>query len=240
MGFDPLTVGLGIGAVSGIYNAFQGNKAQHNAQGVADRNFGLQQQAYDSGQQRYQDLRSLIMPMLSGSGFNSGQDGMMQQMRGLPDGMIDNIRKLSSQDLNDQLSASRGATTSLGQRFGTAQGNSEAILRSRAVTGLNSQYDNLALALNQQNQSKNLGLLSLLAGGPSGQVPQMSYVPPTGGGFGDALGNIGNMVMLYPFLKGMGSGGGGGYGSGAQPGGGYSFGGGVGGGGIPTSLFPRL
>lgn len=235
MGFDPLTVGLGIGAVSGIYNAVQGSKAQKKAQNVADQNYAMQQKAYDAGQQRYGELRNLILPMLNGSGYNTGQDGMMQQMRGLPTDMISSIRALSNQDLGDQLSQARGAVGSLGQRFGTAQGNVEARLRERAITGLNSQYGNLALQLGQQQQSKVLGLLSLLAGGsPQGAVPQQQFVAPQGGGFGDALGNIGNMVMLYPFLQQTMGGGGGGIGTPPiMPGGiGYGMHG-----GIPGSIF---
>ena len=241
MGFDPLTVGLGISAVSGIYNAFQGNKAQKAAQHTADQNYAAQQQAYgaaqSANQQHNQFLQGLIMPELNGSSFNTGQDGMMQQMRGLPDGRIgttgylDAIRKLSAQDLGDQLSQQRGSVGSLGQRFGTAQGNIEARLRERAVTGLNAQYGQFA----QQQQQNRLGLLSLLAGQQpfvNMGVPTQTYVPPQGGGFGEALGNIGNMALLYPYLR-DGAGGGGG---GTPPiiSGGIGYGGS---GGIPGSLF---
>jgi hypothetical protein len=249
MGFDPITVGLGLSAASGIYGAFAGNRNQKNAQNTANQNFGLQQQAYQQAQMamnaKNQQLQGLILPMLNGSGFNTGQDGMMQSMRGLPDGRFDTssyfdaIKKLSNQDLGDQIAAQRGQVGSLGQRFGTAQSRIEAGLRERATVGLGAQYANVGLqsfeAAANRRQNNTLGLLGLLAGqqtSPGMPVPQMPIMQGQGSGVADALGNIGNMAMLYPFLKGMG-GGGGGYGGGYTP----PYTGNIGGGGIPGSLF---
>ena len=216
MGFDPLTVGLGITAASSIYNAVSGSKNAKKQQGMADQNYQRQQQAYDQANnantQKNNMLQGLIQPLLTnGSSFNTGQDGMMQQMRGLPTGSggggyLDAIRKLSAQDLGDQLSQQRGSVGSLGQRFGTAQSGIEARLRERAVTGLNAQYGQFA---NQQQQN-NLGLLSILAGQQpyvNMNTPQQQYVPQQDA-FGGALGDIGNLFLLYPSLKGLQGGGG--------------------------------
>jgi hypothetical protein len=209
-------IGLGLGALGSVFGASQQHKAQHNAQVQADNNLRMQQQAYDAAQgalgQRNDMLQRLILPMLGGSAFNTGQDGMMQQMRGLPDGgLIDSIRKLSSQDLGDQLSQQRGSVGSLGQRFGTAELRNEAALRERAITGLNAQYGQLGLQEQGLQQQKVLGLLSILAGGPTNAgvpAPQGQFIPQQGGGVGEVLGNIGNMALLYPWLTGQGQSGG--------------------------------
>jgi hypothetical protein len=241
MGMDPITIGLGLGAASSIYGAVQGNRSQHAAQNVANQNFGLQQQAYNDTKARNMQLQNLILPMIggNGSGFNIGQDGMMQQMRGMPDGRpdtgyLDSMRALSNQDLNDQISAQRGAVGSLGQRFGTAQSRIEAGLRERSTVGLGATYAQAGLQAQQLQQNKILGLLGILSGQQQPQVPQQQYIPPQGAGIGGAIGDIGNMAMLYPFLKGLGGGGGGGNMTNA----GFAGGVGVGsGGGIPGSLF---
>lgn len=249
MGMDPLTIGLGLSAASGIYGAISGNKAQKNAQNTADRNFGAQQNAYQQSQEalnaKNAQLQNLILPLLNGSGYNTGQDGMMQSMRGLPDGRFDTssyfdaIKKLSNQDLGDQIAAQRGQVGSLGQRFGTAQSRIEAGLRERATVGLGAQYANVGLqsfeAAANRRQNNTLGLLGLLAGqqtSPGMPVPQQQFIGPQGPGLAGTLGDLGNLAMLYPFLKGMG-GGGGGFGGGYTP----PFTGNIGGGGIPGSLF---
>lgn len=251
MGFDPITVGLGLSAASGIYGAFAGNKANKQAQQQAGQNFDFQRQAYGDAQsalnQKNSQLESLILPMLrGGSGFNTGQDGMMQQMRGMPDGRFDtseyfnSIRALSNQDLNDQIQAQRGQVGSLGQRFGTAQSGIEARLRERATVGLGAQYANVGLQSYEaaQNRSQNgmLGLLGLLAGRQTNAgmpVPQQQIVP-TQNQLPEALGNLGNMAMLYPFLRDMQGGGGNMTNSGFVP----RYPSGLGSpGGIPGSLF---
>jgi hypothetical protein len=252
MGFDPLTIGLGLSAASSIYGAFSNNKAQKRAQNTADQNFGLQQQAYNDARgdlaAKNQQMQNLILPMLNGSGYNTGQDGMMQSMRGLPDGRFDtsdyfnSIKALSNQDLNDQIAAQRGQVGSLGQRFGTAQSRIEAGLRERATVGLGAQYAQTGLqafeSAANRRQNNTLGLLGLLAGqqtNPGMPVPQMPIMQGGQSAGAGALGDLGNLAMLYPFLRGLGGGGGGGYGRGMTP---PIFPTDLGGGrGIPGSLF---
>lgn len=251
MGFDPVTVGLGISAASSLYGAFAGNKAQKNAQNQAAQNFDFQRQAYQDSQnalnRKNAQLEGLILPMLrGGSGFNTGQDGMMQQMRGMPDGRFDtsdyfkSIKALSNQDLNDQIAAQRGQVGSLGQRFGTAQSGIEARLRERATVGLGAQYGNIGMqsfeAAQNRSQQGILGLLGILSGQQTGvgmPVPQQQIIQGQNQ-LPEALGNLGNMAMLYPFLKDMGGSGGNMTNSGFVPR--YPSGLGTPG-GIPGSLF---
>lgn len=220
MGMDPVTIGLGLSAASGIYGAISNNKAQNRAQNTADQNFNFQKQAFETGQrnleQKNQMMQGLILPMLNGSGFNTGQDGMMQSMRGMPDGRpdpgyLDAMRKMSMQDLSDQLGQQRGSVGSLGQRFGTAELGNEARLRERAVTGLGATYANAGLQASQMQQQKVLGLLNILSGGQAntGMTAPQQQIIPQQNGIPGAVGDIGNMIMLFPFLKGMMGGGGG-------------------------------
>lgn len=295
MGFDPLTIGIGLSAASSLYGAFSQNKAANRAQDQAQQNFQAQQQGR-------QDLQSLILPYLNGTGsniddlvygtdrrmpggaagatpldaggggiqglfrrgfqpsrggsdFNTGQDGLMQLLR-TPDPsgaltraasgntqfdtskLFDSIRATSNQDLGDQLAASRASAGSIGQRFGTAQLRNEALLRSRAVVGQNATYaqagqsafeaaQNRALTAGnalmggQQGYAQLIGqllgqknantssLLGVLAGQP---VPQQQIIPQTNG-YPEAVGDIGNLALLYPFLRQLGSGGGAGAGA---------------------------
>lgn len=309
MGVDPLTIGLGLSAASGIYSAFTQNKANNRAQDQAQQN-------YQAQQTNQQDLRNLVLPYLNGAGsniddlvygrrsslspggatdvggmtatgggglqallrrsamgtrggsdFNTGQDGLMQLLRSPdPSGaltraasgntqfdtskLFDSIRAMGTQDLGDQISASRGAVGSLGQRFGTAQGRNEALLRSRAVTGMTGAYaqagasayeaaQNRALTAGnalmggQQGYAQLIGqllgqknantssLLGILSGQPT---PQQQIIPQTNG-YPEAIGDIGNLALLYPFLRQLG----GPAGAAAAPptvapiGGGYSY-----------------
>lgn len=221
MGVDPLTIGLGISAATSLWGAYQGNKAQKRSESTAAQNFDFQRQAYNDAQgaltQKNQMLQGLIMPMLNGSSYNTGQDGMMQQMRGLPDGrpdssLIGSLRALSAQDLNDQISQQRGQAGSLGQRFGTAQQGIEARLRERATVGLGAQYGQIGMQEQQMQQNKMLGLLGLLSGQPTyagAPTPQQQILQGQNQLPG-AVGDIGNLIMMYPFLRDTMGGGGGG------------------------------
>lgn len=168
MGMDPVTIGLGLSAASGIYGAISGNNAQKKQQEQAGQNFDWQRQVYQDQtgymRGRNQQVTDLIMPYLNrgGSDFNTGQDGLMQLARGGgtsdPNAIaaltraasgntgFDNselfrsIKGMSDQNLGDQLVQARGAAGSLGQRFGTAQQTIESRLRERATTGLASTY----------------------------------------------------------------------------------------------------
>lgn len=145
--------------------------------------------------------------------------------------LFDAIKAQSGQDLGDQLVAARASAGSLGQRFGSAQQRMEALLRSRAVVGQNAAYtqagqsayesaQNRALTagnslmagkqgyaqligqlLGQKNQNT-VSLLGALNGSP---VPQQQIIPQANG-YPEAIGDVGNLALLYPFLKQLGAG----------------------------------
>lgn len=288
MGADPLTLGLGLSAASGIYGAISGNQANKRAQGQAEQNFQWQQQVYGDQQARQRRIEDMITPYLAtsgqgiddlvggrgGSDFNTGQDGIMQLFRrgiGNVDQLgpnpaataaftdaangntrfdisklFDSIKAQGLTDLGDQVASLRAGAGSLGQRFGSSIGNREALLRSRAVTGMNAAYTQAgqsaweaaqarrlagAQGLDQQSQQaiaaraadantrlgygglignllgqKNqntVSLLGLISGMGPGQVPQQQILPQTNG-YPEAFGDIGNLAMLYPFLRDLG------------------------------------
>lgn len=144
MGFDPITVGLGISAASGIYGAIAGNQANKKAEGQAAQNFDWQKQAYGDQmgylRDRNQAVTDLITPYLKsgnqgindfvygrgGSDFNTGQDGLMQMFRGGGPGYVRDpsanatLSQISSQGFNIDPSGALGTAASGNTRFDTS------------------------------------------------------------------------------------------------------------------------
>ena len=154
---DPVTAGVGISAASGVWGAIQGdkaNKANYNAQQQRQAQIDSYIQPYLQQSQGENPYAAQLMQMMkSGAfqgpatqqaftytpsggtqGFNTGQDSYMQMLRtgGQPfdtSKMFSDLAPVDNRLLEQQLAQSRGATSSLGQRFGGAQLNRESNLR---------------------------------------------------------------------------------------------------------------
>lgn len=106
MGMDPVTIGLGMSAASGLYGAFSGNKAQGKAQDQAQQNYLAQQQwmQQQQGQLNAHNtaMSSLIMPYLQKQGqpggASSGFDQFLYGSGGAPGGQPTGSSFNSGQD----------------------------------------------------------------------------------------------------------------------------------------------
>lgn len=169
MGVDPLTIGLGLSAASSIYGAVKGNQANNRAQDQAQQNLGFQQQAYADQmgylRDRNKQVTDLILPYLQsgnqgindlvygrgGSDFNSGQDGLMQMLRGGPS-YVGNpqaegiLSRLGNQGFDLDPSGALGRAATGNTQFDTsqlfsaikaqsAQDLNDQVLQSRAAAG---------------------------------------------------------------------------------------------------------
>lgn len=124
-------------------------------------------------------------------GFNVGQDALSQMMRSSPGyqsnpqldtalgGILGGkpfdttdqfgaLGALSQQDLARQVAGLHASAGSLGQRFGTAGGNAEALLRSTSATNLAAQRAQIAQNAFNVNQQNILGAAGLAGTRESG------------------------------------------------------------------------
>jgi hypothetical protein len=124
--------------------------------------------------------------------FNPGQDSLLQMMRSSPDyqanasldsalqgilggkpfdttDQFSTLGALSDQDVQRQVAGLHASAGSLGQRFGTASGNAEGLLRSTAATNLAAQRAQIAQNAFNVNQQNILGAAGL-AGGREGAM----------------------------------------------------------------------
>jgi hypothetical protein len=155
--------------------------------------------------------------------FNTGQDGFMQflnrggaQFDNSP--QFQALKTMDDLNLGEQVAQLHASAGSLGQRFGTAMNRNEALLRSNALatTGarnagiasqsfesgaqrglqaqaLLAQILGQAGGFQQNQQSQNINILSLLSGQP---IPQQAPNAIPG-----AVGDIAQTLMFLPFLK---------------------------------------
>src|SRR3982751_2787423 len=100
--------------------------------------------------------------------------------------LIDSIQGLQNQDLGNQVAGLRGRAGSLGQRFGSAAGKSEALLRTQLGTGNNATLASILNQSNEANQGRRLG-----AAGQLGSLLQ--------GAQGQRLGAIGQLQQQGQF-----------------------------------------
>lgn len=231
MGMDPLTLGLIGAGASGLYGAVSQNKTNKaNLNAATARQNKIDSYAMPYLQQGQNPFAQMLIRSVGGTqGFNSGQDGFMQFLnRG--GAQFDNseqfkaLNVLDQRGIGEQVAQLHGSAGSLGQRFGTAMNRNEGNLRRDALQnigarnagiasssfesgaqrglqaqGLLAQILGQAGGLQQGQQNSNVNILSLLAGQG---VPQQQPNALPG-----AAGDISQLLMFLPFLRGLGGGG---------------------------------
>lgn len=165
--FPPRAPDTGTGTTQPLFGAFGGPQVAPGdvtagATGNGYPAVQTPQQYQYQAQNPYTYNASTIgqAPLIGGGtqGFNSGQDGLMQslarQYKG-PDAtqnglqqfdttnQFSALRAQNAQQLGLQVGALQGSAGSLGQRFGTAMNQNEALLRSTATTNEAAQLANL-------------------------------------------------------------------------------------------------
>lgn len=130
--------------------------------------------------------------------------------------LLDSVRGVQNQDLNNQVSGLRGGATSLGQRFGSTMGKNEAILRSQTGTRNTANLADILNQSNEANQGRRLSAAGTLGGllqsgqqqrlGAAGQLAQMGQFGANLGMQGAQLNSQNRSNFIQQQLQAMGMG----------------------------------
>ena len=240
MSGGPLGAGLAGMSVLGGMQAQKGqNQAQDEAKRRYAELHGLitgqMQNAPSAWENQMQSFLGKMSPMsqLPNAAQQGSQDALMQMMNRDPaaqlgqagttladlsatggaqniQSLIDSIQGVQGQDLNNQVAGLRGKSTSLGQRFGSAAGKNEAILRSNLGAKNNASLADVINQSRESSQNRRLQASGTLGGLlQAGQGQQFNAASQLGQlGLGGAQLNSQNMQnFMQNQLQGMQMGG---------------------------------
>lgn len=156
-------------------------------QNITARNAGIQQQSYEAAQGRVANAAGGL------------QSGGLQQMSLLAQIAQANAGAQNQAGQFNAGSANQAGQFNAGQEMQTGQFNQAA---QQTWNSFMSQILGQAGGLQAQQQGQNAQLLSIMAGLQPPGVPQQQPSALPGG-----LGDIGQLLMFLPFLRGMGGGG---------------------------------
>ena len=161
---------MGLQALGSLWGAHSqqqaANTANQRQQGILDAAKGMQVNGPSSveqqllqlfggtqGQGQYTPQLTDFNSLLSGTGYNAGQDAMMQMLRATPgtqvdkslnavlegqgnpfntSGMFDALHKMDQTGIAQQVAGLQGSSTGLGQRFGSSMLQAQGNLRQNA------------------------------------------------------------------------------------------------------------